>query len=246
MKKLFKWLGIILISLIAIIAIIGFIANEPLPEGQASPEADAMAQKMLQAIDHPAWDTTTWTKWTFPGPHHYIWDKNRNFVQVEWEDINVVFHTKTKTGIATKNGTVLEGLEKDKLIENAWSFFCNDSFWFNAAAKAFDPGTERSIVKLEDGREGLMVRYTSGGVTPGDAYVWILDETGLPKSYKMWVNIIPIGGLEFTWEDWKTLHTGAKIAQFHKSKIMDLPIKDVNSADDWQGLGLDEDPFSAL
>jgi hypothetical protein len=29
---------------------------------------------------------------------------------------------------------------------------------------------------MQDEKEALMVTYTSGGSTPGDSYVWILDE----------------------------------------------------------------------
>ena len=30
-----------------------------------------------------------------------------------------------------------------------------------------------------------MVTYTKGGTTPGDTYVWLFDEKGNPKSFKM-------------------------------------------------------------
>jgi hypothetical protein len=49
-----------------------------------------------------------------------------------------------------------------------------------------DEGTTRSLVKNEDKTNGLLVSYASGGVTPGDAYLWKLDANGLPQSYKMW------------------------------------------------------------
>ena len=130
----------------------------------------------------------------------------------------------TVTGQAMKNGKALSGAENEASVKAAWKHFCNDSFWLNAVVKAFDPGTTRTLVDLPDGRKGLKVQYSQGGVTPGDAYVWILDEQGLPTSWKMWVEIIPVGGLEFTWQDWATLSTGAKIATFHKSSILDLSL----------------------
>ena len=244
MKKVLKYLGILIFILIVGGIIAGLVANESKPEGTPSPEADALAQKMMNAVDKAAWDTTNIIQWTFKGMHDFLWDKQNNWVKVNWENSEVLLHTKSVSGKAFQNGQeVTEEPLKNELIQSAWSFFCNDSWWLNAAVKAFDEGTERSIVKVGDGREGLMVSYSSGGVTPGDSYVWFLDENGLPTSYKMWVSIIPIGGMEFTWEQWETLPTGAKIATFHKSKMLDLDISNLKSGDTWADFGMDKSPF---
>jgi hypothetical protein len=243
-----KWLkriGIILLVLIGILAVLFFIFNEPKPKGQSGPVAEALANKMLNAIDKTAWDSTTYVQWTFAGAHNFLWDKDRNFVKVTWDDNEVLLNTKIVDGKAFQGGIEQIGPAADKLIDNAWSYFCNDSFWLNAPAKAFDPGTERSVVTLEDGSEALMVSYTSGGVTPGDSYLWILDETGLPKAWKMWVKIIPIGGTEFTWEQYNNLSTGAKVATFHQG-LLDLNITNLKGATDLAGMGLTEDPFASL
>jgi hypothetical protein len=82
-----------------------------------------------------------------------------------------------------------------------------------APYKVRDPGTERKVVNTKMGK-GLLVTYTSGGVTPGDSYLWILDQNNRPVKWKMWVSIIPLGGLEFTWEDWQK-HEGAWFAPTH-------------------------------
>ncbi len=246
MKKFLKWLGILIFALVLVVFIVGLIANESKPTGTPSPEADALAQKMMNAVNSTAWDTTDVIQWTFKSMHDFIWDKPRNLVQVSWEDVKVLLNTKTISGKAFRNGEELADDEARELIQKAWGYFCNDSFWLNAPIKAFDEGTTRSLVTLEDGREGLMVAYSSGGVTPGDAYVWILDENGLPTSYKMWVSIIPIGGMEFTWEAWETMSTGAKIATLHKSKILELDITNLKTGENWSEFGLDGDPFQEL
>jgi len=246
MKKILKWLGILLLLFILALVGLGIMANESKPTGIPSAEADAMAKKMLQAVDKTAWDTTGIVQWTFRGKNNYLWDKTRNFVQFTWENNKVLLHTKSVTGKAFQDEKEVTGEVANELVQTAWKNFCNDSWWLNAPVKAFDIGTSRSLVKMKDGREGLMVSYNSGGVTPGDAYVWFLDDTGMPTSYKMWVSIIPIGGLEFTWQDWATLPTGAKIAQDHKNKLLEIPIENVKAGIDLAGFGLSEDPFKAF
>jgi len=238
MKKGIKIFSII----IAVLAVGVFIAykvfDKPLPEGAVTPEADIMAQKMLTAINKSAWDETKVVKWTFRGARHFVWDRERHLVNVKWDSYEAYINPGTQTGIAFEEGTKLEGSKSEEVVRQAIDNFNNDSFWLNAPAKVFDDGTERSIVVEEDGRKGLMVKYASGGTTPGDSYLWFLDESGLPTSYKMWVSIIPVGGMEVTWEDWKTLPSGAKIAQNHKGSKLEIPITDIDSAVSLEALGI--------
>jgi hypothetical protein len=43
-------------------------------------------------------------------------------------------------------------------------------------------------------------------------YIWLVDET-IPKAWRMWVSIIPVGGIETSWEDWKTFQNNLKMLQ---------------------------------
>ncbi|MGB0930040.1 MAG: hypothetical protein ACPGVB_04650 [Chitinophagales bacterium] len=249
--KKFKWLkriGIFLGILVAAIGILFVVSNESLPQGKTGSEADALAQKVLTAINKTAWDNTGAITWNFAGRHDFVWDKKRHFTEVKWEDNRVLInlHEPIK-GIAYKAGTaIVDKSENDKLVQEAWSYWANDSFWLNAPAKVFDAGTGRSIVKLDDGSDGLMITYSSGGVTPGDSYLWILDKDGLPKSYKMWVQIIPIGGAEATWTEWKTLSTGAKISTSHKLGPIDIAVTNLKGATTLSELVEGEDMFAEL
>ena len=215
MKKFLKVIGILFLGLIALATIFFFISDEALPEGQAGEEADALTKEMMASLNYEAWQATDQVSWTFRGPHHYEWNKAEDLVTVRWDDHEVILNTATQSGIVS-NGQNYAYAEVNELVQKAIDFFNNDSFWLAAPYKAFDPGTERSLVELPDGRKGLMVTYTSGGSTPGDSYVWILDDNYRPVAIKMWVQILPIGGLEFTWENYKTLSSGAMIAQDHK------------------------------
>ncbi len=238
MLKILKILGIIAGILIAGILVVFAFLNEKLPEGETGEKAELLTDKMFAAVDKTAWDTTKFVQWSFRDAHDFLWDKERNWVNVKWEDNEVFLNLNEITGVAYANGELLEGEKKDKLIQQAWGFFANDSFWLNAPVKARDKGTERRYVKMEDGTEALLITYASGGVTPGDSYLWILDDDGLPKAWKMWVKIIPIGGVYTTFEDWTSLETGVKVAQnhmiFNKANVPISKLKAGQSLNDFE------------
>ncbi|PHN03692.1 hypothetical protein [Flavilitoribacter nigricans] len=247
MKKILKWLGIGLLVLIVGLFIAGWIISEPLPEGEAGPEAEALAEKVLSAINQPAWDSTHYVRWNFADRHQYTWDRDRKLVQVEWPENRVILPTENHLqGMAWENGTQLDDKKATKKLNKAWEYFCNDSFWFIAPEKVFDPGTSRKTVALEDGSKGLLITYSSGGTTPGDSYLWILDKDGLPVKWKMWVSLLPIGGLEATWADWEKLPTGAKVATFHEIGSYQLRISEIQAGKHWKDIGESEDPFAPL
>lgn len=233
MKKILKIFLKIFLTLaalaVATFCIIYLIYDEPLPSGKSGPQADNLAEKMLTAINNQAYLETRYLEWSFAdGSHRYIWDKEKGAVQVEWDE-NYVFlnlHDPKKSKVV-KNDLEIVGHAKDDLITEAVGYFNNDSFWLVAPFKVFDEGTQRSLVILEDGSDGLLVTYTSGGNTPGDSYLWKLDSNGFPESYRMWVAIIPIGGLEATWDDWQVMETGVFLPASHKLGPITLDMGEV-------------------
>ncbi|MEZ4988447.1 MAG: hypothetical protein R2795_26055 [Saprospiraceae bacterium] len=226
-KRILKVAGIVL--LVAIIGIIGVgvASHQPLPAAtQKGAAADTLAIRMLQSLKHQAWQQTRWVKWEFRTGTQYLWDKHQQLVQVSWGHVEVLLHTDTQQGKVFENGiAVTDEPKKKKLLQKAWAQFANDSFWLCAPHKVFDPGTTRAIVTLPDGNEGLLVTYSSGGVTPGDSYLWHLDDDYHPTAWQMWVQIIPIGGLQFSWEDWTD---APRIARTHRSAWLNVPIKNLS------------------
>jgi len=212
-----------MIGLIAF-GILFTIYNEPLPEGLPGPAADALAEKLLIAINIDAYENTRYLEWSFRnGAHRYQWDKRNGKVQVAWDNylVKLNLNNPSKSEVLEKDATVI-GDSKADLIATAARYFNNDSFWLVAPFKVFDKGTERSLITLEDGSKGLLVSYASGGTTPGDTYLWKLLPNGFPISYQMWVKIIPIGGLEATWDDWKIMENGLALPASHKLGPMTL------------------------
>ena len=246
--RILKWLLGIL-GVLALVLLVAFlIFNESLPKGQTGPEADALANKVLKAINKPAWDNTGVIQWSFPGGHDYVWDKKRHLTEVKWDNKKALIDLQKVEGKAWVDGKEVTGEAGKKLVKEAWGYWCNDSFWLNAPAKVFDGGTERSVVTQKDGSKALLITYKGGGTTPGDSYLWILDENGLPTSYKMWVSIIPLGGISATWTDWQTLSTGAKIATAHQLSLvnMAIPITNIKAATDLASFGFTDDPFAPI
>lgn len=202
--------------------------NEDLPKGEQGLKADELASKMLNALDEEAYYNTDYLEWTFKDRHHYKWYKSNNTCEVYWDDFTVLLdfesESNSKVYVAEQE---YNGVEKQDYINKAVKYFNNDSFWLVAPYKIFDSGVQRRIVITEDNKEALLVTYTSGGTTPGDSYLWHLDEIGMPKSFQMWVDILPIDGLEATWENWTTTESGAKIPTFHKFLLFGIDIKGI-------------------
>ena len=209
MKKLLKIIGLIITVIILATALYCFAINESLPKGIYGKEADELAEKMMSAIDKKAFDNTEILKWSFRDKHHYEWKKQEGLVNVSWDSILV---TVNLNDYSKSIGA------SPKLIETAIKFFNNDSFWLIAPYKVFEDGIERSIVKV-DGKDALLIKYTSGGTTPGDSYLWILDENYAPVSFKMWTQIIPIGGVSATWNNLITADSGIKLHTSHTLTI---------------------------
>lgn len=249
MKKLFKIIGYFLLTLIVLLGAAFFMFNEKLPVGVKGEKAEALAQKMIQAVNKTAWDSTHFIRWTSRADNTIVWDKQRNLAQVEWKTNKVLLDIYKVSGKVWTNQTeVTDQKQATELLQKAYKIFINDAFWLNPVVKIYDEGVTRSLVTLPDGREGLMVSYASGGLTPGDSYLWLVDANGLPTAWKIWVNILPIGGIEFSWEDWLTLPTGAKVSTMHKIKgtNMAIPQKNVKTAPSLEVLGLSEDLFSMI
>ncbi|PRX54755.1 hypothetical protein [Flagellimonas meridianipacifica] len=230
MKRFLKFFGAFFIFGILVIVILAWFASEELPKGDTGPEADSLAYKMLNALNYEAYQNTRFLEWSYQGgKNQFKWDKSNGLVTVKWDDdVRVELNLNNlKNSKVFRNGAPEVAKKKQKLIDKALKNFNNDSFWLVAPYKVFDKGTQRSIVTLEDGNHGLLVTYSSGGTTPGDSYLWILNENGFPIAYKMWVSIIPIGGLEASWDEWLVTKSGAYLPKSHKLGPVNLSMGDV-------------------
>lgn len=210
MKRVLK---IFLIStlVIIVIAVLGYILlNKPLPDGEQGIKAEQLADKVLQTLNKPAYDSLEFIEFEFRNKNHYQWDKKKNTVMVKWDDQEVYLDLN-------------RSVHSFSLLElRAYEFFINDSFWLVAPFKIRDKGTELRYVDLGD-KKGLLVTYTSGGLTPGDSYLWTIDENGVPESWQLWTSNVAIGGLSFSWDGWWK-YGEVWFSNVHKGKFVDIPM----------------------
>lgn len=231
-NKIFKLIiGIVIFLTLPSLLLYGYVYfkyNEDLPIGIQGEQADALANKMLDALDYDSFKNTDYIEWSFKKRHHYKWKKAKNICEVYWKDykvsINLEDYSKSKVYV---HSFKMEGEMANELLEKAIDYFNNDSFWLVAPYKVFDAGVERRLVSLNNNEKGLLVTHKSGGSTPGDSYLWLLNKTGKPKAFKMWTSILPIDGLEASWNDWTTTETGAQLPTFHKILVLGIEIDDI-------------------
>lgn len=250
-RFLFRFLrasGIGLLVIVIIGAIVFFIVDKPLPEGRGGTEAERLSEKMLTAVNIQAWDTLHYLSWSsMRSGCRYVWDRKLDWVYAKLPGQESFIDTKSGKGIVRdETGRDMVGDRLTKALAAATHGFWNDSFWLLAFTKVNDDGCSRKVVDLEDGEKGLLVTYSTGGTTPGDSYLWELEQSGRPKAWRIWTQALPVGGIRFTWENWKSLPGGAMYARDHK--IFSFSIKQdlVSGGQRLEEIGMQPDLFAPL
>ncbi|HEY2745718.1 MAG TPA: hypothetical protein VGL86_13880 [Polyangia bacterium] len=245
MRRAARIVGLIFAVLVVAIGVLWAVLRHAPTPTTPGPDAEALARQMVAAVDGDAWTRTGAVRWTVQGRAH-LWDRQRGLARVEWSGNRVLLDTGKKSGRAWHKGVELgDGADKQRLVDKAYALWINDSFWLNPVVKAFDDGTSRARGTV-DGKRALLVSYASGGLTPGDKYLWILGDDGRPVAWRIWVKIIPIGGPQFSWEGWTRLPTGAWVATSHRALGMNVVhLVDVAAGATLHDLEPD-DPFAPL
>lgn len=232
MKKILRFLLKLFLGFLGILLVVfltlKLIYNEDVPQGISGKPADDLAFKILDAIHHKEFTEAHEIHWTFRGVNRYEWKLQQNMVDVYWDDYRVSYQTQyPDISIAFKNGVRLQrGTERDEAIAYAAQNFNNDSFWVIAPHKIMDPGTTRELIE-EDGKQKLLVTYTSGGSTPGDSYLWEVDANYQPIAFKMWVQIIPLDGIEAQWQNWEMTDGGFPLSRKRTLFGIEIPVTDL-------------------
>ncbi len=246
MRRLFKILGALVALVVVAVVVLIFALRHPLPAATPGPDGDELARKVAAFVGAEAWDKLGVVRWTIGGHRHFLWDKRRGFVRVRVGDDEVLYDLVKQDGRAFHAGEERTGADKQPLLDKGYKLFCNDSFWLNPLVKLFDGGTSRARVEV-DGKPALLIAYASGGVTPGDKYLWLLDDDGRPRAWRIWASVLKIvPGIEFAWQDWTELD-GARVATSHRALGLRVqPITDLAAAERPEQLEPGPDPFAGL
>ena len=236
--------GLLYTASLAIAVVIAYviISNKPLPRGVVGPEAERLTDSMMHAMNCDAWDRLRYVAWSHQGRHHYVWDKLYNLAEVQYGDVRVLLNVNMIDGIVWKDGRRLLVEEKHKYITQAWKMWCHDSFWLNPVCKLRDAGVVRRLVTAGDSSQTLLVTYTKGGLSPGDSYLWKVNEDYIPIYWRMWARIFPIRGLKATWENWSDID-GVPVSTKHRVGPYRIEISNLRSGSHHSVLGLERDPF---
>ena len=247
MKSGKKPIALGLVLVLGSLGCAGLLFHRSVPTGTQGAPAEQLTDRIEASINIHAWQETGVIEWTFPRGHNHLWDRQRHWHRLQWDGCTAWINLSTRQGHVECEGKPLEGADLRERLDDAWSIWANDSFWLNPLAKLRDKGTERRLVTQEDNKAALLVTYRSGGVTPGDSYLWTVDEKGQVTACTMWVQIIPIDGLEFSWDNWQTLDTGARVATRHRGPLgFTIELTNIRAGFSVRTLYPESDPFAPL
>jgi len=222
-----------LFALISFLVILGALvlvtSRQQLPSGVPGEEAENRARQIENRVGKDAFEKLGAVSFYFvPGGRANFYDLKRRYAEVEFaSDSNqfVVQFDETGNHIVYKNRVRIDGPEADAAHEKAVKFHINDFFWLNPFMHMRSPGAKRMLTEAGD----LMIHYESGGATPGDSYVIHTDSSGLPVLWRLWVHVLPLKGIRFTFEDWREIAPGVFISLMHKSFFKDVSMRDVRA-----------------
>lgn len=226
-------LGVIVFLTLPSLVLFGFLYfkyNEPLPNGITGDEADKLASSMLAALNYSAYEKTDYIEWTFKKKRHFKWKKSENVCEVYWKDYKVTLdfsnHSNNKASV---HSFTVEGELGTELIDKALKYFYRDSFWLVAPYHVFNENIMRKTVTLNDNSKALLITYPLDHFFKGDSVLWLLDDYGKPRSFKMWTSKLPIKGLEVSWNNWTEIESGALLPTFHKLLFLGFENTDIKT-----------------
>lgn len=152
-----------------------------------------IADQVMRAMGgYPNWDSTQYLSWNFFGKRRLLWDKWQNRVRVESTDgkFRAIVQLDSLTGKAFKNGKELtEASQLKKALEEARSYWINDSYWLVMPYKMKDSGVTLTYEGQDTTYSGedayvVQLKFKEVGQTPQNKYhVWVSRQDNLVKEW---------------------------------------------------------------
>ena len=227
MKKILGGAVIALVSISLILFGLIYLASDyKIPTGETGAPAEALRDRIETAVNIADFQRLGAIEFTFVRTNHrHFYDIGRRLVEVRWGDFTVQYDKATYQYRAEQNGQQLTGEDAAAAFATARKYHVNDAFWLNPFAHLRSPGIQLQKI----GEQALLITFASGGVTPGDSYLIVTDETGRPTHWKMWTRVVPIKGIEFSFEGWQSVLDRVPLSLEHHSSIIDINLGDVEA-----------------
>ncbi len=221
-----------------------------IPDGQEGPAAEKRLDDMLEAVNVRAWEENTAAiSFQFRDKHRIFYDKKRGLMEASWgsgaDERRVQWDKDWKRVEVRAAGKVVPaGADREDAVKKAAAAFVNDVYWFCPLFQLRSPGAKRML--LPD--NSLRVTFMSGGITPGDSYVFRAGDDNVLSEMNMWVSALkyyPGGKATFT--DYVTTETGLKIAKTHKlfGGLVNVTLSEIKTYPEYPGKG-EEDRFAGI
>ncbi len=219
--------GLLCACALLLFALVAFFLDQPLPAGREGPDAEQLRAKIERAAGLDAWNKTAALSFFFPlSSTRHFRDNFRAYREVVWEEGKVTYavqYDQHANFLAVADGKRVSHDAGWKLYEEADKRHTNDFFWLHPFSQMRAPGAKVLFV----GKRALLLQYESGGYTPGDSYLFVVNEDSFPIRWQLWASVLPWDGIEFSFEEWHTCSTGARFSLRHKHTLFDVPIRDL-------------------
>jgi len=178
----------------------------------ADAKATAIADKVIKNMGgEKAWNNTRFLAWTWRNQYH-VWDKFENNFRWEKDTLVVIANLNTRQGKAYSKGKdITNEAAGQKLIQNMYPVWANNSYWFIMPFKLKDNGV--SLKYKGDGTtqageqaDLLELTFEKVGVTPDNRYILAVDKkSGLITEWSYFRNYTDEKpGFTMPWTNYQT------------------------------------------
>ena len=238
LKKIVIALLLLAAVLVAAIFIGRALLSNALPDVK-SDDAKSLRvlERVLKATHNDAFEKARLVHFQLDNGRFFLWDKAREKVRVTHKNEEVFIDLKSAPA---GDPSAIKGKASDrKALVNAHKWFINDLFWLHPFSSFKNEGVE---LKVSPDERTLLVSFTKGGHTPGDQYALLLDEAGRPKAWRLYTGVLPIAGLEASFDEWQKSGENTLISHVRQISFASREVTFLKIANDFATLGI-EDPF---